>query len=388
MPASVSIPALASAKHSTTPGSSHDPIDLLRDMIAIPSLSTEEAEVADYVESWGQAADLDVWRYDDNVVLSVGEANAGGDVLLLNSHLDVVPPSSAHPFDPFDPVVQDGWLYGRGSVDAKASGAAMLTALADIAHGGGVPAGSQCMVALTACEEGGGQYNGLQDLWPHLPEITAAVIGEPTSLVPCVAQKGLLILKIHAHGTAAHAGRPHLGVNAIPRAMAAIEKLQELSLDRPDPHLGVPTLTVTTIEGGTARNAVPEHCVFAVDIRTTPAYTHADIIDAVEQALAGLDGIEIEVYSNRFVPCATPPDARIGAAAEAACAASGGSVEPFGSPTASDWIFLADVPAVKLGPGDSERSHTADERIRLEDVRRAADVYTRLARTYLSNSGL
>jgi len=284
--------------------------------------------------------------------------------------------------------VQDGWLYGRGSVDAKASGAAMLTALAGIAYGGGVPAGSQCMVALTACEEGGGRYNGLQDLRPHLPEITAAVIGEPTSLAPCVAQKGLLILKIHAHGTAAHAGRPHLGVNAIPRAMAAIEKLHGLSLDRTDPHLGAPTLTVTTIEGGTARNAVPEHCVFAVDIRTTPAYTHAEIVDAVEQALAGLPGIEIEVYSNRFVPCATPSGARIGAAAAVACAASGEKTEPFGSPTASDWIFLADVPAVKLGPGDSTRSHTADERIRLEDVRRATEVYTTLARTYLSNRGL
>jgi len=354
-------------------------------MIAIPSLSTEESEVADYVESWGRAVDLDVWRHDDNVVLSVGEAEAGGDVLLLNSHLDVVPPSAAHRFDPFDPVVQDGWLHGRGSVDAKASGAAMLTALAGIAHGGGVPAGSQCLVALTACEEGGGRYNGLQDLRPHLPEVTAAVIGEPTSLAPCVAQKGLLILKVHAHGTAAHAGRPHLGVNAIPRAMAAIEALQGLSLDRTDPHLGAPTLTVTTIEGGTARNAVPEHCVFAVDIRTTPAYTHADIIGAVEQALAGMDGIEIEVYSNRFVPCATPADARIGTAAKAACAAFGGASEPFGSPTASDWIFLADVPAVKLGPGDSTRSHSADERIRLEDVCRAVTVYTTLARTYLSS---
>ena len=130
------------------------------------------------------------------------------------------------------------------------------------------------MVALTACEEGGGTYNGLESIRPELPEPSAVVIGEPTGLVPCVAQKGLLILKIHAHGTAAHAGRPQSGVNAISRASAAIRVIERLALHRTDPFLGTPTVTVTTIEGGTARNAVPDHCVFAVDIRTTPAYTH------------------------------------------------------------------------------------------------------------------
>lgn len=348
-------------------------------MIAIPSLSGDEGPVADLVEATGRRAGVDVWRKDDNVVLSIGE---GSDVLLFNSHLDVVPASADHPHAPFDPVVEDGWLYGRGSVDAKSSGAAMTAALVQLAEAGWRPESGRLMVALTACEEGGGRYNGLQDVRPDLPDVSAAVVGEPTGLVPCVAQKGLLILKVHAHGTSAHAGRPHLGTNAITRAMHAIQALDAVVLDRDDPHLGPATMTVTTIEGGTARNAVPDHCVFAVDVRTTPAYTHDEIIGRVEEVLGEIDGIELEVYSNRFVPCATPSGSRIEAAGRHAAVAAGADATPFGSPTASDWIFLHDVPAVKMGPGDSERSHTADERIPVADLDRAVQAYTALAQSY------
>lgn len=354
-------------------------LPLVRDMIAIPSLSGDEGPVADLVEATGRRAGVDVWRKDDNVMLSVGE---GSDVLLFNSHLDVVPASTGHTHDPFDPVVEDGWLHGRGSVDAKSSGAAMTAALVRLAEMGWRPTGGRLMVALTACEEGGGRYNGLEDVRPDLPEVSAAVVGEPTGLAPCVAQKGLLILKIHAHGTAAHAGRPHLGTNAITRAMRAMQALDSVVLDRDDPHLGPATMTVTTIEGGTARNAVPDHCVFAVDVRTTPAYTHDEIIGQVKAVLAEVDGVEVEVYSNRFVPCATPGGSRIEAAGRRGAAAVGVDAVPFGSPTASDWIFLHDVPAVKMGPGDSKRSHTADERIPVADLHRAVEAYTTLATSY------
>jgi acetylornithine deacetylase len=347
----------------------------LREWIAVPSLSTQEAALADAVEQHVRAAGVEVLRHDDNVVFWIGE---GDDVLLFNTHLDVVPPSADHPFDPFDPVVQDGELYGRGSVDAKASGAAMTTALLSLAEEGWHPQDGRLMVALTTCEEGGGMYNGLQDLRPHLPGVSAAIVGEPTELQPCVAQKGLLILKVHAHGTASHAGRPHLGDNAIAKATRAVQGLEDLTLDRTDPHLGAATLTVTTIEGGTARNVVPDRCVFAVDIRSTPAYTHAELIQRVETALAPMDGVEVEVYSNRFVPCATPDGARI----LRACQAAVPDAAPFGSPTASDWAFLSDVPAVKLGPGISARSHTAHERIAVAEVERAVQVYRSIARYY------
>lgn len=230
------------------------------------------------------------------------------------------------------------------------------------------------MVALTACEETGGGYNGLQDLRPHLPRLGAALVGEPTDLQPCFAQKGLLILKVTAIGRAAHAARAHLGVNAIVRAADDIRRLNEYRFTRTDDYLGLPTLTITTIEGGTARNVVPDRCTFYVDVRTTPQYDH----DALAAELSTLIDSDLEIHSKRFIPVATPPDSRIARACEAALP----TAEPFGSPTASDWIFLHDVPTIKIGPGSSELSHTANEHIPLEQVRRAVDVYTRLIRAY------
>lgn len=350
-----------------------DAVTLLKELIRFPSLSGEEAEIADFVETHVRRAGVDVLRYEDNVVFSMGD---GDDTLFLNSHLDVVPPSDDHPYDPFEPVETEGVLYGRGSVDAKASGAAMTTALLGLAEEGWSPADGQVLVGLTTHEESGGKKNGLQDVRPHMPTLGAAVVGEPTSLRPCIAQKGLLILKIHAHGTAAHAARAHLGENAIPAAMTAIQQLEGVELDREDPYLGAPTKTVTTIDGGDAHNVVPEHCVFTVDLRTTPAYTHDEIVEKVRVAVDA----EVEVYSDRLVPCSTPEDAPIVRAARAACP----DASPFGSPTASDWVFLHDVPAVKLGPGESERSHTPEERIDVAQVHHAVDVYRTLIQTYFS----
>jgi len=350
-----------------------DAVDFLKELIRFPSLTGEEAEIADFVEHHARAAGVDVLRHEDNVAFAIGD---GDDTLLLNSHLDVVPPADNHPYDPFEPVEADGVLYGRGSVDAKASGAAMTTALLSVATNGWTPDDGRVIVGLTTHEESGGRKNGLQDLRPHLPPLSAAVVGEPTSLRPCVAQKGLLILKIHTHGTAAHAGRPHLGENAIPVAMTAIQRIDDLTLNREDPYLGAPTTTVTTIEGGSAHNMVPEHCVFTVDCRTTPAYTHDEIVARVREAVDA----EVEVYSDRLVPCATPEDACIVRAAQAARP----DAAPFGSPTSSDWVFLHDVPTVKMGPGRSARSHTAEERIDVADVHRAVDVYRTLIQDYCS----
>lgn len=350
-----------------------DVVGLLRELVSFPSLSGEEADVADFVEAYVRRQGVDVQRQGDNVVFSMG---TGDDTLLLNSHLDVVPSSSDHPYDPFEPVEADGVLYARGSVDAKASGAAMTSALLSLSNDGWMPNGGRVVVGLTTHEESGVETNGLQELRPELPRLSGAVVGEPTDLQPCVAQKGLLILKIHADGTTAHAARPHRGENAILGAAEAIRQLDVVSLDREDPYLGSPTKTVTTIDGGGAHNVVPEHCVFTVDLRTTPAYTHDEIIKRVRSAVDA----EVKVHSKRLVPCATPEDARIVRAAQAAVP----DAEPFGSPTSSDWVFLHDVPTVKMGPGHSERSHTGGERIAVADVERAVEVYRDLITAYFA----
>jgi acetylornithine deacetylase len=349
-------------------------LQLLKDLVAFPSISGEEGPIADFLEDYVRTAGVPVARHDNNVYFWWGD---GPGCLLLNSHLDVVPPSARHPYDPFEPVEYDGHLFGRGTVDAKASGAAMTTALLDLAADGWVPTNGRVLVALTACEETGGPYNGLADLRPHLPNLHAAVVGEPTALQPCVAQKGLLILKIHAHGTTAHAARAHLGDNAILRAARDIETLQTLTFDREDPYLGRPTLAVTTIEGGTARNMIPDRCTFYVDIRSTPAYTHDELTAQVTDLLES----DVEVHSKRLIPVSTDEDERI---TQACIRATGGI--PFGSPTASDWIFLHDVPTIKLGPGQSERSHTAHEHIALDEVEAAVDVYKGLVMDYFAPS--
>lgn len=354
-----------------TPPNQHPAVALLKALVRFPSLSGEEGPIADFVEAFVRKAGLPVERLQNNVYFCLGN---GPDRLLLNSHLDVVPPSNDHPYDPFEPVEVDGLLYGRGVVDAKASGAAMTTALLDLAAEGWTPPQGQVLVALTACEEVGGPDNGLQNLRPRLPILSAALVGEPTALQPCVAQKGLLILHVHAHGRTAHAARAHLGENAILKAARDIQRLADFSFDRDDPFLGKPTLTVTAIEGGTARNVVPHLCSFFVDIRTTPAYTHDEIIDLLARSLES----EVKVHSKRLIPLATPVSERI----VQACRTVLPDAPPFGSPTASDWLFLHDVPTVKIGPGLSERSHTADERIEITEVERAVTVYKGVIKAY------
>jgi acetylornithine deacetylase len=194
---------------------------------------------------------------------------------------------------------------------------------------------------------------------------------------PCLAQKGLLILRFTAAGRSAHAARAHLGLNAIVRAAEDIRLLGEYRFTREDPYLGVPTLTVTTIEGGSARNVVPDRCTFYVDVRTTPAYDH----DALADELSSLVESRMEIHSKRFIPVATPHDSRIARA----CLDALPDAEPFGSPTASDWIFLHDVPTVKIGPGASELSHTGAEHISIEHLKSAVHDYKRIIRAYYSS---
>ncbi len=354
-----------------------DPVRLLESLVAIPSLSHEETAAADCVQRTVESAGLICHRHGDNVWFELGD---GEDGLLLNSHLDVVPASSNHPFDPFTPVINNGRLYGRGAVDAKASGAAMVASVLSLAAEGWTPASGRVVVALTTCEEMGGGYNGLQDTRPHLPEIHAAVVGEPTHLQPCVAQKGLLILRVEAHGKSAHAARPGEGQNAIELAASDIQRIADMTFGKIDPYLGPVTATVTVIEGGIARNVVPDLCKFWVDIRSTPVYSHPELIDLVRESLDG----DVHIHSDRFHPVSTGSDSRVVTAACGAAQKLGHNSEPFGSPTMSDWIYLHDLPCVKLGPGDSNLSHTGDESILVSEVEDAVQVYREIIKGYFA----
>lgn len=354
--------------------SQNDLIQFHKKLVSIPSESGEESAAADFVQAYVGEQGVAVARKDDNVYFWLGD---GENVLLLNTHLDVVPPSADHPFEPFDPVEHDGRIYGRGSVDAKASAAAMTTALLELAREGFAPTNGRVMVALTTCEETGGEYNGLEALRPELPPLSAALVGEPTNLQPCVAQKGLLILNVIAHGKSAHAARSHLGENAVEKAARDVVRCTELHFEREDPFLGRPTVTVTTIEGGSARNVVPDQCRFTLDVRSTPAYDHDELVTILDAALES----DIEVQSSRIIPVSTPVEAPI----VQACLRATPDARPFGSPTASDWIFLSDVPAVKIGPGSSELSHTGDEHVEIHELYRAVKVYRSIITSYFAD---
>lgn len=345
------------------------------ELVAIPALSREEEPVADLLCALATSESLEFQRFGDNVVMTLGSDDSfSSPTLLLNSHLDVVPASSDHPFDPFTPTVQDGRVFGRGTVDAKASVAAMTTALISLHKEGWSPPAGRVVLALTTCEELGGSDNGLESTLPLLPTPTAAIVGEPTEMQPCVAQKGLLILKMTSAGKTSHAARAHLGINAIEMAARDLQRLSDLKFGRVHPYLGPITLTPTTIEGGTARNVVPDRCVVYLDIRSTPSYTHEELTSLVNEAVES----EITVHSDRMLPAGTDPrEAIVGA-----CLAAHPGAEPFGSPTVSDWIYLRDIPTVKMGPGDSNLSHTPDESIPIKELGAAVVIYRELIKTY------
>jgi acetylornithine deacetylase len=376
--------------------------ELHRSLVEIPSLSREEGPIADYLEhffrnqietiaqnhatsaSAAEPPDLDfarngpntlnLLRIGNNLCLSLGD---GPRTLLMNSHLDVVPPPENHPDDPFKAVEQDGMVYGRGSVDAKASVSSMIVALLSLARDGYRPRHGKVILALTVCEEMGGVDNGLETILPVLPRPDAAIVGEPTEMEPCIAQKGLLILRMISIGETAHAARAALGINAIEGAAEDIMRLKTLKFDRIHSTLGEVTMTVTTIEGGTARNVVPDRCVTYLDIRTTPEYEHQELVQLVQQHVKS----HIEVHSERLVPVDTSASESI----VRACIESNPGAVAFGSPTLSDWIYLKGIPTVKMGPGDSRFSHRADEHVAVAELHRGVAIYRDVIQSYFQH---
>jgi acetylornithine deacetylase len=343
-------------------------------LVSIASLSHEERAAADLLEAHFREAGMEPQRMDDNVVVSVG---SGPRTMLLNSHLDVVPPSSDHPFDPFTPTVEGNEVFGRGTVDAKGCVAAMATALIRLNHAGSLPVDARVMGVFTVCEETGGTDNGLEAIRPELPQFEAALIGEPTHMQPCVAQKGLLILRLDASGKTAHAARAEEGDNAISRLVRDLSLLSDFRFERIHPFLGETTQNVTVIEGGTARNVIPDRCSAWIDIRTTPSYTHPEIAAKLNERLES----EVVIHSQRFIPVETPSGHPI----IAACLAAHEGAESFGSPTMSDWLQVHDVPTVKIGPGDSRRSHTARESIDVFELHEASEIYESIITHYFAS---
>lgn len=349
-------------------------VGLLRELVAVPSVSGTEEAVARLVEATVRGWGLDVVR-DDTGVKVVVEGAAPGPGLAFISHLDVVPPGDGWTRDPFTPVIEGERLYGRGAGDAKASVAAMLLAARAVA---GRQAGmrGRLVVILGYGEETKDTTMGraVATVGP----LAAAVVGEPTNLEAAVAQRGLMMVDLVARGDQRHAGyaaEEGAGTNAIVALAAELVKLPGLAAARGHPVLGVTTVTPTMVSAGVSRNVTPPVARAVLDIRSTPAWTHEELAALLRERLA----CEVEVTSTRLVPCETPPGSRLLAAAQRVRPGLG----TFGSPTCSDWVFVRHLDAIKCGPGTSRRSHTPDESVDLPEVSAAVPFYTDLALEYL-----
>jgi acetylornithine deacetylase len=353
-------------------------IRLLSDLVAIPSLSGDEDEIAGFLTETACAWGLGVERDDAGIVIEVS-GRSPGPTLVLATHIDTVPPGEGWTRDPNAPEIEDGRLYGRGSGDAKASVAAMVLAARDLAARGG-PAVGRLLVLLGLSEE------TRETTMPRLVQrvesasgapIDAAIVGEPTNLDLAIAQRGLLRLDLVAEGEQRHAGRADAGpyVNAIEVLARDILALDGLARGRPHALLGEVTITPTMLEAGVGRNVTPPVARAALDVRSTPEWAHAELIELVRGTVRS----RVEVVSERLVPCETPERSRI---LEAARLARPGARE-YGSPTSCDWVFLRHADAIKCGPGTSARSHTPDECVDLAEVTEARRFYAALAAEYL-----
>jgi acetylornithine deacetylase len=347
-------------------------IALLSELVAIPSVSGAEEDVARFLEETARRAALPVVRDDASVTITL-ESGRPGPSLAFISHLDVVPPGEGWTRDPFVPTREGDRLYGRGSGDAKASVAAMTLAAADLA--GKLPAG-RLLVILGYAEES--KATTMATAVSRAGPVDAAIIGEPTNLAAAVAQRGLMMADLVARGDQRHAGYAATDgefSNAILALAQDLARLEGIVSERVHPVLGVTTVTPTMLQAGVSRNVTPPSAKAVLDIRSTPAWPHPELAAALAQRLE----CELLITSDRLVPCETPQDSRLLAAARRVRP----ELETFGSPTCSDWVFVRQSDAIKCGPGTSRRSHTADEYVDLPEVSAARAFYARLAREYL-----
>lgn len=339
------------------------PLELLQELVSIPSESGREDEVVHRLAAVMVELGLTPQVKGRNLTALID--GGPGPLLLLNSHTDTVPLGEGWNYG--QATLQNGRLYGRGSNDAKGCVVSML--LGAVAAGKSLK--GKVMLAFTCEEEVLGK--GLETLLPEIPKPDAAVVGEPTGLSPAVAQKGLLVLEIHAKGRSAHAAHGG-GENAVIAAAEDALALSKLTFPETHPVLGKTSLHVTQISGGARHNVIPDLCKLVVDIRTTPALPPAEIIARVKKAIKS----DVVVRSNRLSAVETDSAHAIVQAAMTANPASA----PYGSPTLSDWVFLKGIPTVKAGPGDSKRSHTPDEYLEVGELEAGVAFYENLIRSY------
>lgn len=345
-------------------------VDLLKKMIATPSVSRDEGAVASLLESYlEQESGVEVHRSGNNCWAVAPGFDPKKPTLLLNSHCDTVKPVVSWTRDPFVPAEEtvanaegeiETRLYGLGSNDAGAPLVSLLHVFLLLKD----QPQSYNLVFLASCEEEVSGKNGIESVLPQLPKIDLAVVGEPTGMNAAVAEKGLIVLDCVAHGKSGHAARNE-GINAIYIALEAIEKLRTFTFENQSATLGPVKITVSVINAGTVHNVVPDECRFVVDVRSTDAYSNEEIVARLQQLVAP---VELTPRSTRLQPSGISKEHPLVKRIEALGRTT------FGSPTLSDQALMS-CASLKIGPGDSARSHTANEYICLNEIREAIGLY-------------
>jgi acetylornithine deacetylase len=344
-----------------------DAINVLKELIAIPSFSKEENKTADCLESFLLQKNIKPNRYLNNVWAANKYFDKNKTTLLLNSHHDTVKPNAGYSLNPFEPVEKEGKLFGLGSNDA---GGPLVSLLATFVHFYEAELPFNIIFAATAEEEISGK-NGVEILLKELPKIDCAIVGEPTLLNMAVAEKGLLVLDCVAHGKAGHAARNE-GVNALYIAMKDVNWLSTYQFPKKSDLLGPVHLAVTSIHTeNKTHNIVPSQCSFLVDVRVNELYSFEEIISVIKENIQS----EIHPRSIRLKSSFIAENHPL------VIAGNKLGISSYGSPTCSD-MALMDFPSLKIGPGDSARSHSADEFIFINEIEEGIKTYIELIKNY------
>lgn len=346
-----------------------DAVNLLKDLITIPSFSKEEDQTARCLEQFLQEKGIPANRYLNNVWATNKHFDKSRKTILLNSHHDTVKPNKGYTLNPFEPVEKEGRLYGLGSNDA---GGALVSLLSTFLYFYDADIPFNILFAGTAEEEISGK-NGIEILLTHLPPIDCAIVGEPTLLNMAVAEKGLLVLDCMAHGKAGHAARNE-GVNALYIAMKDINWLSSYQFPKVSSLLGPVHIAVTSVNTeNNTHNIVPSECRFLVDIRVNELYSFEEVISFIKENIHS----EIQPRSIRLKSSFIKEDHPL------VIAGTKMGISSYGSPTCSD-MALMDFPTLKIGPGDSARSHIADEFIFTGEIKDGIKTYIQLLKNYLA----
>ena len=339
-----------------------DAVELLKKLIATPSVSRNEKDAADIMEQTIRSYGFEPQREANNLWIIDPHYDESRPTLLLNAHIDTVKPVASWSRDPFSPDVEDGVLYGLGSNDCGGGLCSLLQIFRMLTE----KPQSYNLIYLASAEEEVSGKDGITRALPLLPHIDLAIVGEPTGMNPAVAEKGLMVLDVIAHGKSGHAARNE-GVNAIYEALDDMCWIRDYKFEKVSEFLGPTKMTLTVVNSGTQHNVIPDKCTMLVDIRTNEFYDNEEVYEFIRQHLKS----EVKAHSFRLKSSRIDPEHPL----IRKCVAMG--MKPFGSPTLSDQALMH-FPSFKLGPGESSRSHSANEFIRISEIRDAIAKYETL----------